>query len=215
MPYQILLVDDHKIVGQGTKRLLEESGDLTVDYVSSGAEALERVKSHDYDLFIVDLHMPKMNGIDLTQNIREYQSNARILIYTGYDTTAYFNKLVQLGAVGFISKNFSNDQLIYAVMCALHDLAVVPQEWLNTLKRDDQKVMIGSGQQVSLTDVEHEVLQYVEKGHSNDEIAAEIHVSKRTVERYLTKIFQKLHVTSRADAITEGKRLGILVNLNY
>lgn len=215
MAYQILLVDDHKIVGEGTKRLLEEAGDLTVDYVSSGSAALEKMAGSDYDLFIVDLHMPVMNGIELTQSIKSEQSNARILIYTGYDTTAYFNKLVQLGAVGFISKNFSNDQLIYAVMCALNDLAVIPQEWLNTLKRDGQKVMVGRGERVSLTEVEHDVLHYVEKGYSNDEIASEFHVSKRTVERYLTKIFQKLHVTSRADAIAEGKRLGILVKLDF
>ncbi|MGM0523860.1 MAG: response regulator transcription factor [Bacillota bacterium] len=215
MAYQILLVDDHKIVGEGTKRLLEETDDLTVDYVSSGEEALKKIVGCRYDLFIVDLHMPEMNGIELTKSIKNEQSNARILIYTGYDTTAYFNKLVQLGAVGFISKNFSNDQLIYAVMCALHDLAVIPQEWLDTLKRDGQKVMLGSGERVSLTEVEHDVLRYVEKGYSNDEIASEIHVSKRTVERYLTKIFQKLHVTSRADAITEGKRLGILVELDF
>lgn len=215
MAYQILLVDDHKIVGEGTKRLLEEAGDLTVDYVSSGSAALEKMAGSDYDLFIVDLHMPAMNGIELTQSIKSEQSNARILIYTGYDTTAYFNKLVQLGAVGFISKNFSNDQLIYAVMCALNDLAVIPQEWLNTLKRDGQKVMVGRGERVSLTEVEHDVLHYVEKGYSNDEIASEFHVSKRTVERYLTKIFQKLHVTSRADAIAEGKRLGILVKLDF
>lgn len=215
MAYQILLVDDHKIVGEGTKRLLEETGDLTVNYVSSGEAALKKIVESHYDLFIVDLHMPEMNGIELTQSIKNEQSNARILIYTGYDTTAYFNKLVQLGAVGFISKNFSNDQLIYAVMCALNDLAVIPQEWLDTLKRDGQKVKLGSGEHVSLTEVEHDVLRYVEKGYSNDEIASEIHVSKRTVERYLTKIFQKFHVTSRADAIAEGKRLGILVELDF
>lgn len=215
MTYQILLVDDHKIVGEGTKRLLEETGELTIDYVSTGIEALEKMSVRSYDLFIVDLHMPVMNGIELTQSIKGRQSNAKILIYTGYDTTAYFNKLVQLGAVGFISKNFSNDQLIYAVMCALHDLAVIPQEWLDTLKQDGQKVVLDSGLRVSLTEVEHDVLLYVEKGYSNDEIASELHVSKRTVERYLTKIFQKLHVTSRADAITEGKRLGILVELDF
>ena len=62
MAYQILLVDDHKIVGEGTKRLLEETGDLTVDYVSSGSAALEKMAGSDYDLFIVDLHMPVMNG---------------------------------------------------------------------------------------------------------------------------------------------------------
>lgn len=215
MPYHILLVDDHKIVGEGTKRLLGETGDLMIDYVSTGEAALLKMTTCLYDLYIVDLHMPQMNGIELTQSIKDYHSSARILIYTGYDTTAYFNKLVQLGAVGFISKNFSNDQLIYAVMCALNDLAVIPQEWLNALKRDGQKVMVGSGRRVSLTEVEHDVLRYVEKGYSNDEIASEIHVSKRTVERYLTKIFQKLHVTSRADAITEGKRLGILVELDF
>lgn len=210
MPYNVLLVDDHKIVGEGTKRLLEETGDLSVDYVSTGKEALIKMGQATYDLFIIDLHMPEMNGIELTETIKDQFANARILIYTGYDTTAYFNKLVQLGAVGFISKNFSNDQLIYAVMCALNDLAVIPQEWLNTLRQDGQKVLVKSGKQVSLTEIEHDVLRYVENGYSNDDIATKIHVSKRTVERYLTKIFQKLHVTSRADAIEEGKRLGIL-----
>lgn len=208
--YSCLLIDDHEIVGEGTKRLLEDTNDLEVDYVSSGAAALSLIGSKTFDLYIVDLNMPEMNGLELTQKITEKHSDAKILIYTGYDTTAYFNKLLEMGVVGFISKNYSNDQLIYAVMGALNDLSVIPRGWLSELTRTDYKVVLDNGKDVKLTVVEQDVLILVNQGASNEVIANEMHVSKRTVERHLTRIFQKFSVTSRADAIEEGKKLGVL-----
>ncbi|SEO50227.1 two component transcriptional regulator, LuxR family [Amphibacillus marinus] len=206
----ILIVDDHKMVGEGTKRLLSDEQNLIVDFVSTGAKALEMLDNKEYDLYIIDLNMPDQNGIELTQAIKEKYANARILIYTGYDTSAYFNRLADIGVIGFLSKSYSNEQFVHAVMCALADLAVIPAKWLYELRRTDHSAQLMNGDHVSLTDMEQEVLILVNKGMSNDDIAEHINVSRRTVERYLTKIFQKMNVSSRAEAIETGKKIGVL-----
>lgn len=208
--YRILLIDDHAIVGEGTKRVLEDEPDFYCDYVSTGEEALKRLTDNPYDLYIVDLNMPEINGIELTQKIKAQEADAKIVIYTGYDTTTYFNKLIHLGVVGFLSKTFTNAQLVAAVYAAVNDLAVIPEDWLDQLSRMNRDVQLETGRQVQLTAIEHEVLVKVGRGLTNDQISLQMSVSRRTVERYLTKIFQKLNVTSRADAISVSKDLGLI-----
>ncbi|WP_067840581.1 response regulator transcription factor [Amphibacillus sediminis] len=210
----VLIIDDHIMVGEGTKRLLSDEPDLQADFVSSGSQALISMDNKYYDLYIIDLNMPEQNGIDLTKAITARHREARILIYTGYDTTAYFNTLVNLGVIGFLSKSYSNQQLIYAVKCALMDLAVIPANWLNELKRTDRKIKL-NGEQVTLSEIEQTILLLVDKGKSNDEIADQIKVSRRTVERHLTKTFQKMQVSSRAEALKKGKQLGLLPKLSF
>ncbi|WP_017470570.1 response regulator transcription factor [Amphibacillus jilinensis] len=206
----ILIVDDHVMVGEGTKRLLSDEPELVVEFVSCARDALMFLTSKHFDLYIIDLNMPGQNGIELTKEILHRHRDARVMIYTGYDTTAYFNRLVDLGVIGFLSKSYSNDQLVQAVKCALMDLAVIPVKWLNEVKRTDHKVRLQNGEQVTLTEIEQEIIFLVDKGKSNDEIADQIKMSRRTVERHLTKIFQKMHVSSRAEAIEVGKKIGIL-----
>ncbi|MBM7540153.1 response regulator transcription factor [Amphibacillus cookii] len=206
----ILIVDDHVMVGEGTKRLLSDEPELVVEFVSCASDALVSLTSKQYDLYIIDLNMPDQNGIELTKAILLRHRDARVMIYTGYDTAAYFNRLVDLGVIGFLSKSYSNDQLVQAVKCALMDLAVIPAKWLNEVQRTDHKVRLQNGEQVTLTEIEQEIIFLVDKGKSNDEIADQIKMSRRTVERHLTKIFQKMHVSSRAEAIEVGKEIGIL-----
>lgn len=206
----LLIVDDHLVVGEGTKRLLEEESDFKVQVVSSSKVASELIKTKKFDVYLLDLQMPELNGLELTREIKNTISNAKIIIYTGHDIAAHFNYLVEIGVSGFISKTTSKKQFIRSIRCALDEEVVLPLDLLFQLRRTETQVMIEGGEEVSLTSREEEILLKVAKGMNNDEIAEELYMSKRNVERSLTSIFKKLKVDSRVDLIIKGRELGII-----
>ena len=216
---QILLVDDHPSVGEGTKSMIEQEVDMNVTVITSSMEALEILKRETFDVLMFDLNMPVINGLELTRRVTAIDSDTPIIIYTGYDITSHFNILVEVRVSGFISKTASREQLITAIRCALRGEAVIPVSLLHQLRRNDARVVdLGDGE--SLKDVcihekEQAILQEVASGKSNREIADILLMSQRTVEYNLTRIFGKLNVHSRSEAIFEAKRLGLIPNEDF
>ena len=216
---QILLVDDHPSVGEGTKSMIEQENDMKVTVVTSSMEALEVLKSQNFDMLMFDLNMPVINGLELTRRVMAIDSDTPIIIYTGYDITSHFNILVELCVSGFISKTASREQLITAIRCALRGEAVIPVSLLHQLRRNNARVD-ASGNEESLTAIsidekEQAILQEVASGKGNREIADILLMSQRTVEYSLTRIFGKLNVHSRSEAIFEAKRLGLFPNEDF
>jgi len=216
---QILLVDDHPSVGEGTKSMIEQEDDMKVAVVTSSMEALEVLKSQRFDVLMFDLNMPVINGLELTRRVIAINSDTPILIYTGYDISSHFNILVEARVSGFISKTASREQLITAIRCALRGEAVVPVSLLHQLRRNDARTA-GSAKEkslegISIDEKEQMILQEVARGKGNREIAEILLMSQRTVEYNLTRIFGKLNVRSRAEAIIEAKRLGLIPNEDF
>lgn len=216
---QILLVDDHPSVGEGTKSMIEQEVEMKVTVVTSGVEALELLKSQAYDVLMFDLNMPVINGLELTRRVIAANLDMPILIYTGYDIPSHFNVLVESRVAGFISKTASREQLITAVRCALRGEAVIPISLLHQLRRNDARVSASVNEEslesISINEREQAILNEVSKGRGNREIADILLLSQRTVEYNLTGIFVKLNVRSRAEAIAEAKRLGLIPNENF
>lgn len=214
----VLLVDDHPSVGEGTKNMIESSQDFQVTVLSSGAEALELMKSRTFDLMLFDLHMPGLNGLELTNRVMSLYSDTIVMIYTGYDIGPHFNLLMESGVSGFINKACSKEQLLLALRCALRGDAVIPIPLLKQLRR--KEVHIASSQsktldEVSINEKEQSILQLVSEGYSNKDIAAALYMSQRTVEYNLTRIFEKLSVRSRSEAMVAAKRLGLVRDQNF
>lgn len=210
---EILLVDDHPSVGEGTKIMIEKESDMNVTVVFSGLEALECIREQKYDIMLFDLNMPGISGLELTRRVVSINSDAIVLIYSGYDISAHYNILIESGVAGFISKTSSRDQLIAAIRCALRGEAVIPISLLKQLRRNDIRSGGGLSQKVedvSINEKEQEILQEVANGLSNKEIASLLIMSQRTVEYNLTRIFEKLNVRSRSEAIIVAKRLGLI-----
>lgn len=120
---QILLVDDHPSVMEGTKMILEQEGDMEVTLANSAHEALNMVGSHTFDVMLFDLHIADGNGIDLAKEVLNISADAIILIYTGYEITNKFNLMIESGLFGFISKTTNREQLVAAVRCALREMS--------------------------------------------------------------------------------------------
>lgn len=206
----ILIVDDHPAIGEGTKLLIEQEEDFKVDFVDPCLEAIFNLDYTQYQLFILDLYMPDINGLVLAKNIKSNHPEAIILIYTGFEISTHFNLLVEAGVHGFISKTASKDQLITAIRCALRDEVVIPLQLLKQLKKVEAKPIGNELNDISLNNREQLILIEVAKGNTNKEIAEDLILSQRTVEYCLTSIFNKLGVKSRTEAVNKADRLGLL-----
>ncbi|MEK4061461.1 MULTISPECIES: response regulator transcription factor [Paenibacillus] len=214
---KILLVDDHPSVGEGTKNMIEQDPEMKVTVILSAMEALELVKSESFDVMLFDLNMPVISGLELTKRMMSVQPESRVLIYTGYEISPNFNLLIDSGVSGFVSKTVTREQLLNAIRCVLRDEAIIPVSLLRQLRRRDIRLNESKEEkmleEVSINEREQEILQEVSNGNSNKDIASKMLMSQRTVEYNLTRIFEKLGVRSRAEAVVEARRLK-LINFN-
>lgn len=209
---RILLVDDHPLVMEGTKMILELEGDMKISLAYSADTVLEMVSKQPFDVMLFDLHIADINGIDLAKQVLAIKSDAIILIYTGYEITNKFNLMIDSGVFGFISKTSNKEQLITAVRCALRGEVILPHYLVKQLRKATaQESEIKAEQSISqISKRELEMLTEIAKGKSNKEIAEIVLMSQRSLEYCLTNLFQKLNVKSRIEAAIKAKRLGIL-----
>lgn len=206
-PITVLLADDHAVVRKGTREFLEEDAAIAViAEAADGAEAWTLLGQRQPDVAVLDVRMPRINGIDLTRRIKETYPEVRVLILTAYDDDPYIFAALRAGADGFLLKTAPSSDLLRAVKelaagKSFLDIDVAPKVIAN---------LSNSKQIEALSERELEVLRGVAKGWTNREIAAALAISDRTVQGHLANIFGKLQVTSRTEAVTVGLQQGLL-----
>ena len=211
---RILLAEDHKVVREGTRRLLESQEDFeVVGEASDGVEAVELAKKCKPEIIIMDVSMPRLNGIEATRQIKALYPNMAILVLTGYDNDEYVFALLEAGAAGYLLKESSGEELIDAIRQVMTGEPVlhpkIMKKVLNRLRSPSEDLPVQSLGEV-LSDREMEVLRLAAKGMSNMEIADSLTLSVRTVQTHLRSIFNKLGVGSRSEAIVYGLKKGWL-----
>lgn len=209
-PIRVILAEDHSLVREGTRRILEATSDIVVvAEVADGNEAVAAVEHHRPDVAIIDIGMPGINGIEVTRRIKKTQPGVSVLILTVHDDDQFIFAAIEAGAAGYLLKDVEGSQLVQAVK-GLHagDSVLHPAVAHKILARlaSGEKEKSTSGPEVPLTEREHEVLQLAASGMANKEIATALDVSVRTVEAHLSHIFRKMDVGSRTEAILYGLR---------
>jgi len=209
---KILLADDHVVVRQGTRQLLERERDMEIiAEAGDGEEAVRLASQLKPDVIIMDVAMPKLSGIEATRQIKELLPSAIVLVLTGYDYDEYIFSLLEIGAAGYLLKDVSGDELIDAIRAVyagepvLHP--VVVRKLLAHLKSQPAKPAEPHPLDL-LSEREMEVLKMAAKGISNKDIGEAIFISVRTVQAHMRSIFNKLGVGSRTEAIVYGLRRG-------
>jgi two-component system, NarL family, response regulator LiaR len=210
----ILLAEDHKVVREGTKRLLESQSDFNViGEASDGLEAVELVRKLKPEIIIMDVSMPNLNGIEATKQIKAIYPNIAVLVLTGYDDDEYVFALLEAGAAGYLLKEASGEELIDAIRQVMTGEPVlhpkIMKKVLNRLRTPIEEPALQLPGDV-LSDREMEVLRLAAKGMSNMEIADSLTLSVRTVQTHLRSIFNKLGVGSRSEAVVYGLKKGWL-----
>lgn len=217
-PIRIIIAEDHAVVREGTRQLLEREPDLeVVGEAADGAQAVALVERLNPDVAIMDISMPIMTGIEATQRIKASHPNTAVLILTAYDDDQYVFALLEAGAAGYLLKDVPSAEVVRAVR-AVHagEPVLHPAIARKVLARfaappgQTQAAHIGHGGEASLTDREQEVLRLAACGLSNAEISSRLYLSIRTVQVHLTHIFNKLGVGSRTEAVIAGLKSGLL-----
>ncbi|MEC3155889.1 response regulator transcription factor [Bacillus thuringiensis] len=213
----ILVVDDHVAVGLGAKALIEKYDEMNVDVVHNSIEVEKIIKNQKYDVYLIDLQMPNINGLELSKKILKIHSEASILIFTGFDVFAHYNLLIDNGILGVLSKTSSEEQVINAIHHAVKKEVVLPYQLVRQLRITENisniSIEDGPERAVSLNEEEKKILVEVSKGKTNRELAEILNLSQRSVEYKLTDIFHKLQVSSRMEAVQKAQELGIIYTL--
>lgn len=212
---RLMLCDDQLIVTEGLRIILESASEMSVVGIAhDGAEAIDLVAQHQPDIVLMDLRMPIMNGIQATRKISEQYPKTRILILTTYDDDEWVFDAIRAGASGYLLKDTPRDQLIAAIKGTVagmtHIDPNVAGKLLKQVARPGVHTEVGSSIAVDLSERELEVLRLVADGLSNAEIAERLHLSKGTVQNYMSNLFTKLDVTDRTQAAILALRHGLV-----
>lgn len=208
----VLIADDHPLVREALHRTLEGEKDIeVVAEAGDGEEAVKFASELKPNVAVMDIIMPKLNGIEATRKIKEVAPDTAILILTAYDDDEYVLGLLDAGAAGYLLKSARGRDLVGAIRAIRAGESVLhPKIIAKLLKR---AMMAPTGEhKVSelLSERESEILKLVTSGMSNKEIAEKLLLSQRTIKSHLTNIFNKLNVASRSEAIVKGLQWGLV-----
>ncbi|MFF4771835.1 response regulator [Microtetraspora fusca] len=210
---RILLADDHALVRQGLRLIIDAEPDLTVvAEAADGAEAVERASEKEVDLAILDIAMPRMTGIQAAREISRRAPGIRILMLSMYDNEQYFFESLKAGASGYVLKSVADRDLLEACRAAMRGepflypgaVAALIRDYL---QRDRQGEAVPDS---ILTPREEEIVKLIAEGNSSKEIAETLVISVKTVDRHRANILQKLGMRDRLELTKYAIRAGLV-----
>jgi len=201
-PIRVMIADDHSMVREGIKQLLELEGDITVvAEVSNGKECLELLDEEKTDVLLLDINMPNMNGLQVLQCIRENNKKVKVLILTIHNEVEYLVRAVEIGVDGYVLKDSNSSVLKKAINTVYNGETFIEPELAPMLKTKlEEKSSAGKGVIDTLTKREIEVLKLLAEGLFNKEIAFTLAISEKTVKNHVSNIFKKINVSYRTQA---------------
>lgn len=208
---RVVLADDHQVVREGTRRMLERESDMAVvGEAEDGTEAVRLVDELHPDVVVMDVRMPGLNGIEATKQIKSAHPQVRVLVFTAHDDDRYVFPLLDAGASGYVLKTTRRRELVQAIRDVHRgETALHPAVARRVVQRlTHQSRLQGAGMVESLTEREMKVLEAVARGWSNREVSEALHISPHTVQVHLSNVFGKLGVKTRTEAVLYAIRQG-------
>ncbi len=210
----IMLVDDHIIVREGIKSLIEKDKDFRIIATSdNGIEAVENAKIYNPHIIIMDINMPKMNGIDALKIIKDQGINSKVIILTSQTKKEYIIAATKLGAKGYLFKNCETNDLIKAIREVSIGRTYMDQSVADILTQNIYNEKENNNIQLEkiklLSRREYEVLALMAAGFNNKDIGKMLFISEKTVKNHITKLFKKIEVVDRVQATIFAYQNGI------
>ena len=205
---RVLLADDHTVLREATAELVDHQPDMVVvGQAATGEETVRLTKRLRPDVVVMDIAMPRGNGLEATRHIVGELPDIRVLVLTAHEDRDHVIPLLEAGAIGYLSKTVGLNELLDAIRAASRGESVLPSSIASVVVRHLSDVE-GHLPKTTLTDREMEVLCLVSQGLSNQQVARKLSVSVRTIEAHLTHIYTKLGVGSRTEAALLAQREG-------
>lgn len=211
MSTKVMLVDDHALIREGIKQLLEFDGSIDViEQASDGAECLEKLQHVQPDILLLDINMPNVNGIEVLEEIKKKNIPVKVLMLTVHSEAEYLVQAVDIGANGYILKDSGSEELKKAIQSVMEgdsyiQPSLIPSLNSRLVNRDIDKEKIAA-----LTKREMEILTQIAGGMFNKEIAMNLNISERTVKNHISNIFKKIDVYDRTQAAVFAIRNNIV-----
>jgi DNA-binding NarL/FixJ family response regulator len=210
---RILLADDHEVVRSGLRMVLDSVPDLeVVAEAGDGAEAVETALEEGVDLAVLDVSMPRMTGLQAALELSRREPNMRVLMLSMHDDERYFFEALKAGASGYVLKTAANRDLIEACRAAMRGEPFLYPAAVTALIRDYlERARAGEATPKDpLTPRELEVVKLIAEGHTSEEIAAQLFISKKTVDRHRANVLEKLGMRNRVQLTRYAIRRGLV-----
>lgn len=210
----ILIADDHPLIREALRHVLEEQPDFTiVGEASDGLESVELALKLKPDVVIMDIGMPKLNGVEATRKIKARCPSIEILVLTIHEEKDHIFDMLECGAAGYLTKRIFGQEMIHAIRGVVAGEAVldksVAQELVNRASKSTIKpVLLDTGEKLAAREID--IIRYLARGLSNKEIASMMDISIPTVKTYLANIFSKMGTNSRWQTVIAGLKNGLI-----
>lgn len=201
MAVKIMIADDHSMIREGLKSLLELEGDIqVVAEAEDGVDCLEKLKICTPDVLLLDINMPRKNGLEVLQTLKSSKSKVKVLVLTVHNEVEYLMKAVDIGVDGYILKDSESAELKKAIFSIVEGENYIQPSLIPSLNSKMIEKNRDEGKIESLTKRELEVLKLLAVGMYNKEVAEKLNISERTVKNHVSNIFKKIEVTDRTQA---------------
>ncbi len=201
---KVLIADDHSLMRQGLKQILELENDIEViAQASNGTEAVKLARELQPDVILMDINMPEVSGLQAIKELKERKSPSRIIVLTIHEDREYLFKTLQMGAEGYVLKDAEPSVLIEAIRTVYKGQNYIQSNMTTELVKEFNRVTLrdkDKGEKKKLTAREIEVLELIAEGMINKEIAKQLYISEKTVKNHVSNIFKKLNVSDRTQA---------------
>jgi DNA-binding NarL/FixJ family response regulator len=201
---KVLIADDHAMVRQGLKTIIELEEDMVViAQASNGEEAISLARKYRPDIILMDINMPEVNGIQAIKQLKDEDKNYKIIVLTLHQDREYLFKTLQMGCEGYVLKDAESSVLIDAIRSVYKNQTYIQPNMTNELIKEFNRVTSATHEKDAsnnLTSREIEVLLLITDGMINKEIAKKLYISEKTVKNHISNIFKKLDVNDRTQA---------------
>lgn len=210
---RVFLVDDHAVLREGLMGLINRQTDMqVVGQAGDGQAVLRQVPNLNAEVVVMDISMPKMNGIEATERLKQVAPQSKVVILTRHCDVGYLRMIMQVGAAGYVSKQSDSADLLTAIRTVAAGGTFIDRELTGQLLNNylGRQLPQSNGAFVDITEREESVLRLIAWGHSNKEIADQLGISVKTVEYHKARAMEKLALRSRAEVVNYALHRGWL-----
>ncbi len=210
MTISLLLADDHTMLREGLRRSMETEGFTVLGEARDGEEAIRLTQELHPDVVLMDVSMPVLDGVEATKQIRVMAPDSHVVMLTMHADHDVIRRAINAGAVGYLVKDCTTEEIARTVRQAADDTTALSQELAASLLKEALNTSAGKKGDSVITKREEEVLQLVAEGSSTSDVAERLFISVKTVKNHLASIYQKLDTNDRTQAVLRAARMGII-----